>query len=807
MKISIIIYADSSDDLLSSCLDSINQQSRPADEIILMDTKNGGSRETIVYKQLKAKCSYHHHEKEKRYHVEIAKNRNQAADISTGDILLFLNDDIVLSQEHLQKMEILFQSNDIDVCIFHNRYLSQMVNQCDQELSNIYYIDRQHNLKYDYPIMRNKHLIRSRYPWGETNLLCYAVRAVVFSEISGFDEQLAIYAGSDADFVYRLYKKGRKIVYPPEMYVYVQQKERYPAVRWRASGAEYLAYQSREEQAMDWFSIKTFGKQLIDYNRYHSGKCMLSQYGEYRLAVQFYEPNTESALVLLVDCVPDVAKTQQILKLVRQGTPIYIVSLLLEKSCDFEKLMKALIGSNVIFCHWNHKEAWETLCQLLKLSMVVLRTSKNKELIDYINKQQAEWITRKKRLENEICNELDNQIAAQHYTIKCISESLPEVLPKSTVVDDDAMEIKKWDFQTFPYQHIPGFSLPPRTISFRLTYMCNLHCKMCGQWGINGIYKDKDKNFIKQYLPIEMLKRTVDETAVLCPGMYYIWGGEPLLHPDYIELIRYIKQKGIFCTTTTNGMLLKKYARDICEIGTTFIRISLDGMEQVHNSIRGNVNCFQTVLEGIREITRIKKEMNTVYPILECDSVIIKDNYRFIEEYVEGISKIEGIHSINFSHPIYSNHDVGHRHAIEYEKEFGVTASAWNGFASDEEKLDTEELIEIVARIQKKKYSIPVNFDPPMRTLDDIRLHYTNIEKLYSKRFCTVPWIWAEIHPDGKVSFCEDFCDYYIGNLYENDFGTIWNSEAAQKYRKVLMRRNQFPICSYCGLLCHDADF
>lgn len=811
MKISVIIYADSPNAVFERCLLFVKGQSRQADEVIIMDTERNGEREALAREYLGGLCRYHYHEKEKRYHVEAARCRNQAAGEAGGDVLLFMNDDIILPNEHLQKLGILFESDDVNACVFRNRYLKQPVTDADTDLMRISYIDWKHLAKFDYSPHRDKYLIHSRYPWGENVLTCYAVESSIFKLCGGFDEQIAIYAGSDANFIYRISRCGAKIFYPPEMAVYVQQKERYPVVRWRASGGEYTAYHTHEQRAMEWFDIKTLWKRIVDYNRYHPGKCLFSRHGTFQLAARYQKELTQCVIVLLVDCVPNVAKTAQIAALAGSSLKLYIVSLLPEKSSAVEELMRAVSGSSAVFCHWRRKEEWEDLCRLLKLSAIVSRTSSNRNLIQCIETQKAGWIERKNKLEKDIINELDYEIYAQDCIVKRSSEELADLPQTGTPLKPtqyEGLSFKHWDLSSYPYKHEPGFSLPPRTISFRLTYMCNLRCKMCGQWGISGIYNDKDKDFLKQYLPIEVLKQVVDETAEQCPGMYYIWGGEPMLHPDYVELIRYIKQKGIFCTTTTNGMFLKKYARTLCEIGTEFIRISLDGTEKIHNDIRNNPNCYQTVMEGIREITDIKKQMHmAVYPILECDSVIIKDNYKYLEEYIETMSSVGGINSINFSHPIYSNPDVGRRHAAEFIKEFEITPSAWNGFVTEEEKLDVDELIEIIGRIQSKQYSVPVNFDPPMRGLDDIRLHYTNIEKLYNKRFCTVPWIWVEIHPDGNVSFCEDFCDYYIGNLYEKSFNEIWNSKAAQKYRKVLLRRNQFPICNYCGLLCHDSDF
>ena len=40
-------------------------------------------------------------------------------------------------------------------------------------------------------------------------------------------------------------------------------------------------------------------------------------------------------------------------------------------------------------------------------------------------------------------------------------------------------------------------SEPPKSVELQLTYSCNLRCRMCGQWGPNGIFK-KNIHYLKK---------------------------------------------------------------------------------------------------------------------------------------------------------------------------------------------------------------------------------------------------------------------------------------------------------------------
>ena len=100
------------------------------------------------------------------------------------------------------------------------------------------------------------------------------------------------------------------------------------------------------------------------------------------------------------------------------------------------------------------------------------------------------------------------------------------------------------------YNFGQGRSSCPESITFFLTRLCNLRCKMCGQWQ-NPIIKKSDeltlnqwKDFIKN-LPYKNL--TVQ-----------IWGGEPFLAKGLTGLIHTIKDKGYKCLVITNGYFLNK---------------------------------------------------------------------------------------------------------------------------------------------------------------------------------------------------------------------------------------------------------
>jgi len=92
-------------------------------------------------------------------------------------------------------------------------------------------------------------------------------------------------------------------------------------------------------------------------------------------------------------------------------------------------------------------------------------------------------------------------------------------------------------------------------------------------------------------------------------------GGEPLLRPDIVEVVKRISLYGVEIALTTNGFFLKKLAKPLKEAGVKRLNISLDSLkEDKFRYITGGGN-LNRVLEGIAEAKRVAFEsikLNTV---------------------------------------------------------------------------------------------------------------------------------------------------------------------------------------------------
>jgi len=119
---------------------------------------------------------------------------------------------------------------------------------------------------------------------------------------------------------------------------------------------------------------------------------------------------------------------------------------------------------------------------------------------------------------------------------------------------------------------------------------------------------------------------TLDEIERLCDNFIEmgvvkirLTGGEPLVRKDIIELIKKLNLKKNNTnlkeiTLTTNGTLLKKYAKDLKESGIDRINVSLDTIDSEKYKEITRFGNLDIVISGIKEAikNKIKVKINTV---------------------------------------------------------------------------------------------------------------------------------------------------------------------------------------------------
>ena len=143
------------------------------------------------------------------------------------------------------------------------------------------------------------------------------------------------------------------------------------------------------------------------------------------------------------------------------------------------------------------------------------------------------------------------------------------------------------------------------------TTRCNLHCLHCGS-DCAAATGDKDmplEDFLRAFDTIPKKEIPRNFTVVLT-------GGEPLLRPDLSEIGHALRRRGVGWSMVTNGYLYDRAMHSrLMEAGLGALTISLDGLEEEHDWMRGHRGSYQRTLNAIA-IAAQEKRIN--FDVVTC---------------------------------------------------------------------------------------------------------------------------------------------------------------------------------------------
>ncbi len=154
-----------------------------------------------------------------------------------------------------------------------------------------------------------------------------------------------------------------------------------------------------------------------------------------------------------------------------------------------------------------------------------------------------------------------------------------------------------------------------------ITTVCNMACpgcyRLCNQ-GREG--KHKNLGEIKKEIGYIIKVKNPDTIALN--------GGEPLTHPDILEIVRFVKKRGLRPVIYTNGRLLTRgFLIELKKAGLTGANIRINSFEKGKNNLEDSlanlrdryVNLFKTVKDLSLVFTLVieKKDLSDINEMIE----------------------------------------------------------------------------------------------------------------------------------------------------------------------------------------------
>jgi MoaA/NifB/PqqE/SkfB family radical SAM enzyme len=294
-------------------------------------------------------------------------------------------------------------------------------------------------------------------------------------------------------------------------------------------------------------------------------------------------------------------------------------------------------------------------------------------------------------------------------------------------------------------------------------------------------------------MPLELIKKIIDETALYFPNAKLGYAfTEPSIYPHLVESLEYAKKKKLFTTLTTNGLNLSKLAEKLVNAGLNELYVSLDGVPEIHNKIRGHVRSFESAFDGIKQITSLSN--GSLKISVYC--TITEWNFNSLAEFVH-LFRGMPLKEIGFMHTNYTTDAIMKRHNEKFGNTYPASVSSMVGINMS--NIDINVLKNEIEKVKQLNPGYRVTFSPEISTIEDLNTFYFKPGKFIGK-ICNDTFRNIMVKSDGTVIPSHGRC-YKVtaGNIYEKSLKEIWNSEAIAGFRKLLIKEGGLlPACSRC---------
>lgn len=281
----------------------------------------------------------------------------------------------------------------------------------------------------------------------------------------------------------------------------------------------------------------------------------------------------------------------------------------------------------------------------------------------------------------------------------------------------------------------------------------------------------------------------------------YLFGGEPLLYKDYSKLLAYLNERNIDVLMNTNGVLVDKHAEDLVKYKVRDLTFSIDSIDpKTYAKIR-RTDTYHLVINNLKKVIELKKEMHSEYPHLGVNCVILPENKEELEKFYNYFeSEFPEVKRVNFESLICIESKDGKKYEEIMEKEFGCSGKSWEWFCEGKLRFTKEEEQLINTQLLVIQGSERVT----LMVEDEETKNDTHV---CGNHICEFADYSLTILPNGDVTFCTDFPDYIIGNIYDSSLEDIFCGDKAVRFRKYLHANGNLPICTKCPRQHCEKDF
>ena len=330
--------------------------------------------------------------------------------------------------------------------------------------------------------------------------------------------------------------------------------------------------------------------------------------------------------------------------------------------------------------------------------------------------------------------------------------------------------------------HLLQFSKDKKpVVVWNSTQRCNLKCVHCYAHAIDPEGTDE--------IGTDKAKEIIDDLSQYGAPVMLFSGGEPLVRQDLVELASYATGKGMRAVISTNGTLItREKAKQLKEVGLSYVGISLDGGEEIHDKFRGVPGSYKKALQAVENCQAEGLKVGLRFTINKRNAVEIPKLFDIIEE--------RDIPRICFYHLVYSGRGSELvKEDLDHAETRAVVDLIMDRTRALFEKGKEKEVLTVDNHADGPYVYYRMLKEDPKRAAEIMELLQFNEGNSTGRGIGCISW-------DGKVHPDQFWRDHVLGNVLERPFSEIWEDEKNEFLMKLKDKRPHVGgRCAKCKFL------
>ena len=330
--------------------------------------------------------------------------------------------------------------------------------------------------------------------------------------------------------------------------------------------------------------------------------------------------------------------------------------------------------------------------------------------------------------------------------------------------------------------HLLQFSKDKKpVVVWNMTKRCNLKCVHCYAQAIDPEGVDD--------INTDQAKVLIDDLAAYGAPVMLFSGGEPLVRKDLVELASYATSKGMRAVISTNGTLItKEKARELKQVGLSYVGISIDGGEEIHDKFRAVPGSFKKALQGVENCMAEGLKVGLRF-------TINKRNQGEVPKVFEIVRQLD-VPRICFYHLVYSGRGS---ELIKEDLDHAETRAVVNLIMDETRALfdagRPKEVLTVDNHADGPLVYYRLLKEDPKRAAEVMELLQMNEGNSTGRGIGCISW-------DGKVHADQFWRQHVFGNVLERPFSQIWDDPNIELLHKLKDKKPYVKgRCAECRFL------